>query len=110
MFQDRLASYFHILLAISIIVINAIFYAVIIPLVSMIGLHRRTKEVKLCLILMVMCYYLDMFILPFWVGANLSEINEYFKYAFKGKYTDFSEDWYTHVGLHITSTMTIFAF
>ena len=57
-----------------------------------------------------MCYYLDMFILPFWVGANLSEINEYFKYAFKGKYTDFSEDWYTHVGLKITSAMTIFAF
>lgn len=83
---DKLADYFHIFLAISIIIINSIFYAIIIPLVSMIGYHRRTIEVLQNCNLIVTCFLLDMLFLPIMVGMNLKEFSIT---RFKGRHTDF---------------------
>lgn len=70
---DKWAPYFHILLAISIIIINAIFYAIIVPLVQWIGYHRRTFEVLMTCNLIVVSYFMDMVLLPIMVHANFQE-------------------------------------
>lgn len=38
---DKLGEYFKILLALTIVIINAIFVEIIVPLVKMIGYHKR---------------------------------------------------------------------
>ena len=80
---------------------------VIIPVVEKIGYHYRTKENKVNLKLIVLCYMIDMTILPILIGSNFSE---YFIWSvFGGKHTDFSSEWYTDVGYQISFNMTLFA-
>ena len=106
MLEDKLSDYFHIVLAVSVIMINSIFYAIIIPLTGMVGFHRKTREVLHNCMLIVICNFSDMIVLPMMVAMNLKEFNYT---SFKGRFTDFEAGWYTQVGGHIFTTMIIFA-
>ena len=105
-FHYKFSTYFHIILAITIIIINTIFSLIIEPMVDRIGFHKRTNAVLTKAQLIVMCYILDMWLLPIMVGLNLSE---YGFSEFKGNFTDFGEGWYAQVGQHIFMSMLIFS-
>ena len=105
--EFKFSTYFHTILAVTIIIINAIFFAIIEPLVDRIGYHRRTMMVMVKTQMIVICYILDMWLLPILIGLNLKE---YGFEEFTGKFTDFSEQWYIHVGQQIFTTMLIFSF
>ena len=106
-FEYKFSMYFHMILAVTIIIINAIFFAIIEPLVERVGLHKRTPEVLMKTYMIVLCYLLDMWLLPILIGLNLKE---YGVKDFSGLFTDFSEDWYILVGQQIFTTMVIFSF
>ncbi len=57
--------------------------------------------------MIVLCYLLDMWLLPILIGLNLEE---YGFEEFTGSFTDFSENWYIFVGQQIFTTMLIFSF
>ena len=107
---DKMATYFHILLAICIIIINSIFFEIIVPLVQYIGYHRRTMEVILTCNMIVATFFLDLIVLPIMVQANFREYGFDILDFFKGKFTDFCSDWYPEVGSIIIVNMITFAF
>ena len=83
------------MLAFSIILINMMFYQIIIPLVKMIGFYRKTREEMHNCVLIVVCSLLDMTVLPIMIGSNLKEFH---LSSFKGKHTDFDGSWYPQIG------------
>ena len=100
------------ILSISILLCNTIFYLIIIPLVEAIGYHHKTTENRECLNLIVGCYFIDMVLLPIVIGMNFSEYITDHRLAhvmYVGKYADLDAGWYTDVGHQICFNMTLIA-
>lgn len=96
----------------SIIFWNTLLQMIIMPMVSLIGLHLITDVTRLAALTLGICLLIDMAVLPILIGANFSEESDHkISYSiFHGHYTDFSAGWYPHIGRQIQSTMIIFTF
>jgi len=82
------------------------------PLVAKVGYYTKTEEIRFTGFTLFVCLTIDMCILPLFLGMNLMEHydNKITQALFKGKYTDFSSDWYPDVGFGIVITIIIFSF
>lgn len=81
-------------------------------MVQLIGLHKKTDVLRLAAYTTIACLVTDMIILPIMIGMNLVEVsdNRISTTVFRGKYTDFSEDWYPDIGRQLLTTMILFTF
>ena len=82
------------------IIFNAIFYTVVEPFIDLIGVHKKTEREILNLFTITICLIVDMIILQVLLGANLVEVsdNKITATVFRGKYTDFTDEWYSNIG------------
>lgn len=97
---EKFNQSFYILLSVSILILNTIFYWIIIPLVETVGYHKRTNETRISCFLIIACYFVDMVVLPVLIGTNLMEVSDsrVSRSIFTGKYTDLGGGWYTDIG------------
>lgn len=109
--QQKFNESFYWLLSVSIIILNTIFYWIIIPLVETIGYQRRTAENRVSCLLIIACYFMDMVLLPIVIGSNFTEVSEgrAAHSFFTGTYGDFEAGWYVDIGNQICFNMTLFA-
>ena len=94
-----------------IFVFNAFFYMIIEPLIDKIGYHHKTDQNALVMFTVFVCLCADMIALPVIIGFNFEEHfdQQLIGEVFKGKYTDFSDEWFKDVGYQITLSIFIFA-
>lgn len=108
--QQKFNDGFYVLLSVSILILNTIFYWIVIPLVETIGYRHRTEENRVSCLLIIACYFMDMVLLPVIIGANFTEVSDHrvAHAIFAGRYTDFDAGWYADVGHQICFNMTLF--
>ena len=112
MFYEKFRSSYYFLTSVFIILFNYFFYMIVQPVISFIGYHKKTDEIRLTCFTVVACLCVDMIILPIMLGFSLVEVadNKISNSIFKGKHTDFDAAWYPDIGVQITITMSFFAF
>jgi hypothetical protein len=95
-------------------VFNGFFYAYSHPAISLIGFHMITHVNSWTTIVIFVCLFTDMIILPLVIGMNLVEFVEIETFSqmsiLKGKHTDFGALWYSDIGYQIVFTLIIFSF
>jgi len=109
---EKFSSSYYWLISFSIIIYNGLFYTLVVPMVKLVGFHKKSDENWLSCFMIFLCLVVDMILLPIFIGMNLVEVsdNKISKSIFTGKHTDFEGDWYKDIGQQIMITMTIFAF
>ena len=109
---SKYKKWYNIILGGSLFFINYSFYFLTWPLVALIGYRRNTLEEFINCNMIVICYVLDVTILPIMVGMNFQEVEywDLLKNSFTGKFTDFEAGWYRTIGTQIAVTMSIFCF
>ena len=102
---------YYIFATLMIFVFNAFFYMIIEPLIDKIGYHHKTDQNALVMFTVFVCLCADMIALPVIIGFNFEEHfdQQLIGEVFKGKYTDFSDEWFKDVGYQITLSIFIFA-
>jgi hypothetical protein len=86
---QKFSQFYYVVITVVSLVDNSCFYAFIEPLVADIGYPLRTDENRLLALAVFMCLWVDMFILPLFIGMNLLEHaeNTLSNTVFKGRYT-----------------------
>ena len=109
---SKYKKFYNVILGGSLFFINYSFYFITWPLVALIGYRRNTIEEYINCNMIVICYVLDVTILPVMVGMNFQEVEywDLLRNSFQGKFTDFEAGWYKTIGTQITVTMSIFCF
>lgn len=90
--NSKYKQYYHIILGLSVFCLNYSFYFITWPLVALIGYKRKSVEELINCQIIVLCYVLDIAVLPMVIGMNFKEVS-YFD-IFEGKFTDFDSKWY----------------
>lgn len=100
------------MISVCVILYNSIFYTIVVPIVSLVGFHKKSDEQWLSCFMTFLCLVADMILIPIFIGMNLVEVsnNKISSSIFTGKHTDFTGDWYKDIGQQIMILMTIFAF
>ena len=76
------------------------FYMTTLPVLSRVGFHLRTQEYLLVSVIIFVCLTIDTLLIPLLNGANFFEYHDkrFLNKIFKGKNTDFGDDWYQDIG------------
>lgn len=110
----------YLILSISIIIFNTLFYVFTPPAVESIGLNLKTDETRMICNGITYCLLVDMIVLPVMIGTNLSEYTTFGEKDIVedvlntlgimwGRNTDFGARWYPDTGQIIMMTMIIFS-
>lgn len=85
-----------------ILIYNGLFYSYSHWAIQKIGFHYVTKENSWTTVIIFVCLFCDMIILPLFIGMNLVEFLDIETFEnmsiFKGKHTDFGPNWYKDIG------------
>ena len=73
--RDRYKKFYQVILGGSIFVINYAFYFITWPIVAMIGYRRNVVEEYVNCNMIVICYVLDVTVLPMMIGMNFKEVD-----------------------------------
>jgi len=88
--------------SIVILIFNGFFYSYSHWAISKIGFHYVTQENSWTTVIIFVCLFADMVLLPFAIGMNLIEFVDIETFdnmsIFKGKHTDFGPKWYQDIG------------
>lgn len=100
------------MISVAVILYNAVFYAIVVPIVQLVGFHKKSDEQWLACFMTFLCLVTDMILIPIFIGMNLIEVsnNRISSSIFTGKHTDFTGEWYKDIGQMVMILMTIFAF
>lgn len=110
----KFSQSYYVITSLVIIIYNGFFYMMTKPFIQYIGFHKVTKENSWATLLIFLCLFTDMIVLPLIIGMNLIEFYDVHGYEsltfFKGKHTDFGAGWYKDIGYQIVIVMLVFAF